>query len=205
MSARASRCPQHLQLLSWFPGQRCALSLRAPTCLGCQVGTQQWEGHAAHSCHSTITELLENKLPVVSAMENMQERSFPQHTLALNLLHSWCRLLLCPTPSGLSTPHHPFVCISMNKEISWLLFQPLIHIAYVMVHSKTPFRTTLVLSRCRRSLVPISVRANTSLFWRILLSIVAQGHPQQQEGFNVITSATKITVTFPDLWKTKII
>lgn len=126
MSARASRCPQHLQLLSWFPGQRCALSPRAPTCLRCQVGTQQWEGHTAHSCRSTITELLENKLPVVSAMENMQERSFPQHTLALNLLHSWCRAP--PVPHTFGSKHSPpSIYVHLHEQRDFVTFIPAIN------------------------------------------------------------------------------
>lgn len=91
VSAGASRFSQLVQLLSWFPGQCCTLSPRAPTCLGCQVGTQQREGHAAHSRHSAETERLENKLPVVRAMENMQEHSFPQYT--------------CPEPAPPPVPH----------------------------------------------------------------------------------------------------
>lgn len=97
VSARASRCSQHVQLLSWFPSQSWALSPRAPRASGVRWG-QHWEGHAAHSCHSAVTELHKNKLPVVSAMENMQERSFPQCTLALS--SAGAELLLCPTPSG---------------------------------------------------------------------------------------------------------
>lgn len=54
---------------------------------------------------------------------------FPSTHLPWICSTAGAELLLCFTPLGPSTLHCPFVCISMNKEISWLLFQPLIHIA----------------------------------------------------------------------------
>lgn len=129
VSAGASRCSQHVQLLSWFPGQCCALSPRAPPCLGCQVGTQQREGHAAHSCNSTATERLENKLPVVRAMENMQEHSFPQHTLALNLLHSCApRCAPPPVPRAFGSQHSPPpICVHRQEQGDFVTFIPTIN------------------------------------------------------------------------------
>lgn len=76
-----------------------------------------------------VTERLENKLSVVSAMENMQEHSFPQYTLALNLLHSCApRCAPPPVPHAFGSQHSPSpICVHLHEQGDFMTFIPTIN------------------------------------------------------------------------------